>query len=153
MRRIMERAALIIWIPIVILLISSILSAFYGGYLFIRLVYNSISGSVYMNAKILTAELLSIMDVYLLVIIQFIFSLGLYELFIGELETPEWLKITTIDHLKAALASFITLFLTIVFVQFVVKAENPLDILYSGVGIASVIGVLVFYYKAKSSDS
>lgn len=152
MKRIMEMAVLIIWIPILILLTGSILSALYGAYIFFRLIYYSVSGALYMNAKILTAELLSIIDLYLLVIIQFIFSVGLYELFIGELETPEWLNITAIDHLKTALASFIILFLTIVFVQVAVKSDNALEILYSGIGIASIIGVLVFYYKAKSSD-
>lgn len=104
-----------------------------------------------MNIKIVIADILSIIDIYLLVIIQMIFSLGLYELFIGHLKTPEWLHIETIDDLKAGLASFIVLFLTIVFVQLTVKTDNTADILKSGTGIGAVIGVLVFYYSVKFS--
>jgi len=152
MKRIIEKSRYIVILPVIVFLISSILSAFYGSYLFGKLLYTSFTAEIYISTKSITAELLSIIDVFLLVVIQYIFSIGLYELFIGDLETPPWLKINTIDHLKAALASFISLFLSILFVQIAVKSENVMDILYCGIGISSVIGVLVFYYKAKSSS-
>jgi uncharacterized membrane protein YqhA len=152
MKKIIEKSKYVVILPVIIFLISSILSAFYGSYLFVKLLYSCISSNMYISTKSITAEILSIIDIFLLVVIQYIFCIGLYELFIGDLETPQWLKISTIDHLKAALASFISLFLSILFVQLAVKSENVMEILYSGIGIASVIGVLVFYYKVKSSS-
>jgi uncharacterized membrane protein YqhA len=76
---------------------------------------------------------------------------GLYELFIGPLETPGWLTITTIDQLKATLASVIALFLAIFFAHLVVETQNMIDLAYGGIGIAAVICALVFYYKIKTS--
>lgn len=152
MKRIIERSVVIAWIPVIVFLISSFATAVYGTYLFIKLLYYTIACGMYMNIKVVIADLLSVIDMYLLVIIQMIFSMGLYELFIGPLKTPDWLHIETIDDLKAALASFITLFLTIVFVQFTVKADSMTDVLTSGAGIAAVMGVLVYYYRKKASS-
>jgi uncharacterized membrane protein YqhA len=151
MRKIFEKATLIIWLPVTVLLVSSILTAVYGTYQFVLLVIYGFTGETFQNSKIVITKLLSIIDIYLLVIIQLIFSMGLYELFIGPLETPEWLKITTIDQLKAALASVIALFLAIFFAHLVVEVQNIEDLAYGGIGIASVIGALVFYYKVKTS--
>lgn len=153
MKRIIEKSVIIVWIPVIVFLISSYATAFYGTYLFFKLLYSSIACGMYVSIKVIIADLLSVIDIYLLVIIQLMFSLGLYELFIGPLRTPEWLHIETIDDLKAGLASFIALFLTIVFVQFTVKSDNIMDILTAGIGIAAVIGVLVFYYKVKVSKN
>jgi uncharacterized membrane protein YqhA len=151
MRKIFEKASLILWLPVIVLLLSSIITALYGTYLFAALLVRGFTDAMYGNSKIVTTELLSIIDVYLLMIIQFIFSVGLYELFIGPLDTPEWLKITTIDQLKAALASVIALFLAIFFAHLVVNAQQMIDVAYGGIGIAAVIGALVFYYKVKTS--
>lgn len=151
MKKIFEKAILVIWLPVLILLISSILTALYGTYLFGLLLYHAFTEGLYLDPKVVTTEMLSIIDTYLLFIIQFIFSVGLYELFIGPLETPAWLKITTIDQLKAALASVITLFLAIFFVHLAVETRSMTDLAYGGVGVAAMIGALVFYYKIKTS--
>ncbi len=151
MKKLFEKAILIIWLPVIVLLASSILTAIYGTVQFVLLIINSFTDTTLLNLKVVTTELLSIIDIYLLVIIQLIFSLGLYGLFIGPLETPEWLKITTIDQLKASLASVIALFLAIFFAHLVVEVQSMLDLAYGGIGIAAVIGALVFYYKIKTS--
>ncbi|MFN4319293.1 MAG: YqhA family protein, partial [Aquificaceae bacterium] len=74
---------------------------------------------------------------------------GLYELFVGKLNVPDWLKIESIDQLKAKLASVIILILAITFTKNVVKWKDPMETLLFGVAIAVVVGVLIFYYKVK----
>ncbi|MBP7737839.1 MAG: YqhA family protein [Spirochaetes bacterium] len=95
-----------------------------------------------LSGPMITGE--KIIDIYLLMILQFIFSVGLYELFIGPLETPEWLKIATIDQLMAAVASVMALFLAIFFAHLAMNARQMIDVAYGGGRIAAVIDTLVF---------
>lgn len=152
MKQLFEWARLIIWLPIIIFLISSLLFAIYGGYLFFDMIFDFFTSSPFPESKYIATQLFSIVDIYLLVIIQYIFAAGLYELFIGEIELPVWLKMNNIDQLKAKLASVIILFLAVYFSQVVVTSRNALDILYLGIAIAVVTAMLVFYYKVKTSD-
>ncbi|NBN90081.1 MAG: YqhA family protein [Actinobacteria bacterium] len=48
-------------------------------------------------------SLLKTIDTYLLALVQFIIVIGLYELFIGELDVPQWLKIDSLDDLKKSI--------------------------------------------------
>jgi uncharacterized membrane protein YqhA len=89
------------------------------------------------------------MDIHLLSIILYIFSVGLYELFVGKLNVPEWLRITDIDQLKAKLASVVILILAITFTKKLVEWKNPVDTLLFALAIAVIIAVLIFYYKVK----
>jgi uncharacterized membrane protein YqhA len=152
MRSIFKNATTIVWIPVIVLLLGSILAAIFGTYHFGVLVFRLFSEELYRNPKVVTTDLLTIIDMYLLVIFQLIFSVGLYELFIGPLDMPKWLTITTIDQLKSTLASVIILVLAIFFTNMSVETNNKIDILYEGVGIAAIIGALIFYYKVKTSQ-
>ena len=92
----------------------------------------------------------SVIDVFLLSMVLYIFALGLYEFFIGKLNVPPWLSIETVDELKAKLASVVILFVAIAYVKVLVDWKNPVDTLLFGgqhrhfdcVGVDS-------YYKAK----
>lgn len=151
LKKILERSSLVAWIPVSVLWIGSLLMSLYGAYLFFHMGYVFVMDELFRSPKLVVAEFLTIIDVFLLAFIQNIFAIGLYELFIGEMKLPEWLVIRTIDQLKAMLASVVVLFLAIYFAQQAVKLQNPLDLMYLGVGIAPVMGVLVLYYKVKSS--
>jgi uncharacterized membrane protein YqhA len=89
------------------------------------------------------------MDVHLLSIVLYIFSVGLYELFVGKLNVPDWLRITNIDQLKAKLASVIVLILAITFTKKVVEWKDPLDTFLFALAITAIVAVLIFYYKVK----
>lgn len=113
-----------------------------------------------LRAKILTLIVKSV-DGYIITAILIIFSLGLYEFFIGKLEAaretsvaPRLLRIGGLEDLKERIAKLLVLVLIIEFFwrALLVSFEHPLDLLYLAVGIA-LIGATLFLTKHKSHDS
>lgn len=92
-------------------------------------------------------RLVQVMDVFLIGAALLIFAVGMYELFIGPLEVPEGLRVSTLDELKAKLASVIVLVIAVYFLEHSVTAERSLDVLYRGGAAALVAGVLVAFLR------
>lgn len=117
----------------------------------------------YISTEISTAEryalrtatvthIVEIIDGYLLATILLIFSLGLYELFISNIEAAEKsanssgvLLINSLDDLKSRLAKVILMILIVKFFELAIAMtfENALDLLYLAAGIA-LIGLALF---------
>ena len=105
------------------------------------------------EASGVTTHLVSILDMFLLAVVLYIFAIALYELFIEELKLPEWLIIKDLDGLKKKLSGVIALMLAVTFLEHLVKWEDPKGTLMFGAAIGIVIFALVFYMKAKEKDS
>ncbi|MDR2971634.1 MAG: YqhA family protein [Bacteroidales bacterium] len=92
--------------------------------------------------------LVSSVDEYLFATVLFIFSMGLYELFIRKISIENqqkktqrnWLKINSIEDLKNMLGKVIMMVLVVSFFQYSLhlKYDQPLDLLYFGLGILFV---------------
>jgi uncharacterized membrane protein YqhA len=113
-------------------------------------IYKAFTNETARDSTVLVTKFISVMDIHLISVILYIFAVGLYELFVGKLQLPEWLKIGSIDQLKSKLASVIVLILAITFTKNLVEWKNPLDTLLFGLAASAVIAVLIFYYKVKS---
>ena len=115
---------------------------------------------MYVTTHLLDPELeieeiyfIRLIDGFLVATGLLIFGLGLYEIFIQQLDLPEALKFTTIGQLKASLANIIILTLAVTFLAFVQEKEPAADILLKGAGIAVVILVLVFFARNGEKES
>jgi len=95
--------------------------------------------------------LLKTIDIYLLSLIQFIMVIGLYELFIGELDVPEWLKIDSIDDLKKSIVDILVIFVAVKGIEGLLKQKDPLDALTFVGAAASLILVLTLFRLAKEA--
>ncbi|MFM8388887.1 MAG: YqhA family protein [Actinomycetota bacterium] len=95
--------------------------------------------------------LLKTIDIYLLALIQFIMVIGLYELFIGELDVPEWLKIDSIDDLKKSIVDILVIFVAVKGIEGLLKQKDPLDALTFVGAAASLILVLTLFRLAKEA--
>jgi len=102
-------------------------------------------------------HVVEIVDGYLLATVLLIFALGLYELFISNIDQAEGeetsssvLMITSLDDLKSRLAKVILMILIVKFFEYAVdiKFETPLDLLYLAGGIA-LIGVAIYLSHAE----
>ena len=92
--------------------------------------------------------LVSAVDEYLFATVLFIFSMGLYELFIHKKDPllkkndsrPSWMKINSIDDLKSMLGKVIMMILVVSFFKYSLdnKYDKVLDLLYFGLGILFV---------------
>lgn len=101
-------------------------------------------------------------DGYLLGIIMLIFALGLYELFISEIDPAQHssnssniLLINSLDDLKDRLAKVILMILVVIFFERAIhlNPKDMLELLYMGLGILMVSLALYFAHKAYHTDS
>jgi uncharacterized membrane protein YqhA len=147
--KILERGGLVVAIPIVTLFISAILFGLYGAYLAIAIGIKFVVYPEYREVTTLAPQFFSVIDVFLLAMVLYIFALGLYELFVSKLNVPESISIESVDQLKAKLASVVILFVAIAYVKLLVEWTNPVDTLLFGAATGILIAVLIQYYRAK----
>ncbi len=149
LKKLLERGGLVIVIPVITLFISAILFGLYGAYLAVATGLKFFTYPEYREVTTLAPQFFSVIDVFLLSLVLYIFALGLYELFIGKLNVPQWLSIESVDQLKAKLASVVILFVAIAYVKLLVDWQNPVETLLFGASTGILIAVLIQYYKAK----
>lgn len=101
-------------------------------------------------------HIVEVVDGYLLATVMLIFSLGLYELFISDIDeahgskaSSKILVIESLDDLKARLAKVILMILIVTLFEHALKMEMtaPLDLLYLGGSIA-LIGLALYLTHA-----
>ncbi len=96
-------------------------------------------------------ELLQVLDIYLIGTVLVITAIGFYELFISEVQLPEWLVIRTLSDLKTKIVEVIVLVIGIKFVEKLVMTKEPIDVLWYGLGSAAVMAVLIGWNTLKSA--
>lgn len=149
-RKILENGKAIALLPSLSLFLGAVFLGFYGIYILFETIYKAFTNETARDSTVLVTKFISVMDIHLISVILYIFAVGLYELFVGKLQLPEWLKIGSIDQLKSKLASVIVLILAITFTKNLVEWKNPLDTLLFGLAVSAVIAVLILYYKIES---
>jgi len=92
-------------------------------------------------------------DNYLFATILLIISMGLYELFISEIDPssrrektrPNWLRVHDLDDLTSRIGEVVIMILIVTFFKqsFSIKYERPLDLLELGAGVLLISGSLV----------
>jgi uncharacterized membrane protein YqhA len=109
-----------------------------------------------LGLKRLAIEVIQLADYFLIATALYIASVGLYELFIGEVKLPRhlaWLKTNTLDELKDRLTGVVV---TVLAVTFLAVAANWTgdDILSFGLAVAAVIVALgVFGWLARGGEA
>ena len=101
-------------------------------------------------------HIVEVVDGYLLATVMLIFSLGMYELFISDIDeahgskaSSKILVIESLDDLKARLAKVILMILIVTLFENALKMKmsTPLDLLYLGASIA-LIGLALYLTHA-----
>jgi len=104
----------------------------------------------------IVAGIIGAVDLYLIAVVMFIFSFGIYELFISEIEeanthseSNQILAIHSLDQLKDKIAKVIVMVLVVNFFQRVLhtKFTTPLEMLYFALSIAALAVGLYFLGK------
>lgn len=119
----------------------------------------------YEKYEILFEKLVSSVDVFLFALVLIIFGVGVYELFIANVDPedkpadsrPTWLKISSVDDLKSSLGKVILMVLIVSFFKHVLEitAEEwtPLALLYLAIGIMLIAGALYLTHKSNSEEA
>lgn len=100
-------------------------------------------------------EIVGAVDLYLMALVMFIFSFGIYELFISEIEEikeskhSKVLEVHSLDELKDKIAKVIVMVLIVNFFQRVLHANftTPLEMAYLATSILALCVGLYFLHK------
>lgn len=98
------------------------------------------------GGRLFAVGLLSAIDVFLIAIVGYIISAGLFVLFIDRtLPLPAWLVIRNLEDLKNNLVSVIVAVLAVLFAKEAVARAGELDLLGLGIAVALMIAALTLF--------
>ncbi len=110
---------------------------------------------------LIVGEIIGAVDLYLIAIVLLIFSFGLYELFIAEVNgkdknVPSILAIQSLDELKDKLAKVIVMVLVVSYFRrvFYIQYNGPLEMMYFALSITALsVGVYLLHKDKKQKGS
>ena len=145
MKKIIEKSKNLFLIAVASTLIASVIAFLWGLINTLTVVVNLVLS--YGKDPFAAIELIELMDIFLIATVLFIFSLGMYELFIDSVNLPEWLIIRNLHDLKVKLSSVIILVMGITFLKHLVEWEDPQGTFFFGLAIAVVtVSLIAFGY-------
>lgn len=119
----------------------------------------------YEKYEILFEKLVSSVDVFLFALVLIIFGVGVYELFIANVDPedkpaasrPTWLRISSVDDLKSSLGKVILMVLIVSFFKHVLEISvemwTPIGLLYLAIGILLIAAALYLTHKSNVEES
>ncbi|WP_224400952.1 YqhA family protein [Pseudonocardia sp. ICBG1034] len=108
----------------------------------VRLIGLLVAGGWAQDASLI--DLLEIIDLFLVVVVQLIVALGLYELFIADLDLPAWLTVHDLGELKRSVVDLLVVIIGIKYLERAL-ASTAGDTLSYGIATALVIIALVTF--------
>ncbi|MFZ4663765.1 MAG: YqhA family protein [Caldilineaceae bacterium] len=148
MAKYLENCKYIVLIAVVALMIAAAATFVWGGAKTATYLWLLVSNTS--DDSLLTLYLLEVVDTFLIGTVLFIFSIGLYDLFIDKLNLPEWLLIDNLSKLKAKLSDVIILFMAVKFLKRLIDAKDAQDTLFFGLAVAVVAGVLILFNRVST---
>lgn len=148
LRSILVSGRYIVIIAIVGTFVSSVALMIYQGLIMAQaLTRVFLEGAVSASAgKALAVGLIQAIDVFLIAIVAYITSVGLYALFVEDtLPLPRWLQIHDLEELKRHLVSVIVAVLAVLFLAEAVTRAGELDLMSLGITLAIMIAALTFF--------
>ncbi len=143
MKTILEKSRYLALIGIIPLLVASVAAFAWGLMQTIQVVVLVIST---LGAdKNIILGFLYIVDIFLIATTLLIFTVSLYELFIGDINTPEWMTAHSLNDLKIKLSSMVVLVMGIKFLEIFMKGGNAQDMVWMGLAVSLVSGVLIAF--------
>jgi uncharacterized membrane protein YqhA len=99
-----------------------------------------------------TVMLLEVVDSFLVATTLLIFALSLYELFIAELNVPDWMVAHNLHDLKARLSSMIVLVMAVKFVEKMAETKDAQSLLLTGIAVTVVAAALIAFSYMGAKD-
>ncbi len=141
----------IILVPVVSLFIGALTLVTVGGVKTVSTVLTALGPGL--TSKQVMVTFIELADLFLLAVVLYMMSVGLYELFIDpDVALPDWLQFNDIDDLKHRLAAVVVVVLGVIFLGLAVNFSSARDLALQGVGIAAVIFALAYFLKTGSRE-
>jgi uncharacterized protein (TIGR00645 family) len=143
MGKLIESSRYLTIIGVLALLLSSLGAFGWGAVKAIKALVIIIS-SYGQNPDIVIA-LVEVVDSLLVATILLIFAANMYELFIADLNLPDWITAHNLHELKTKLSSVIVLVMAVKFLEHLVEWKDPYNTLLFGLAIAVVSAILIAF--------
>jgi uncharacterized membrane protein YqhA len=137
-------------IGVVALLVSALAAFGWGVVLTLEAVILIISSLG--HAAGITIALVEIVDAFLIATMLLVFSLGIFELTIGDLPLPDWMEIHNLHDLKAKLSGLLVLVMAVKFLEKLAEWQNGLETLFFALAIGVVAAVLIAFSAFGGKD-
>ena len=143
MSKLLEKSRYLAIIGVLGLLVAAIAAFAWGTFQTVQsviLIVQSLGAD-----KGIIVALVQIVDSFLIATTLLIFSVSLYELFIGDLDMPEWMVAHNLHDLKTKLSSLIIMVMAVKFVEKLVDVKDYGNVLNFGVAVTLVSGALIAF--------
>lgn len=155
MKWLIEKARYMIYVGIAGLLVGSAAAFFVGAEKIVKVWQTALQSHENNNPTLYV--LLESLDSFLVAVALIVITVGIYDLFIGKLNVPEWMLVENLDELKTKFGYVLIPIMAVKFVQKLLQWESALDTLYYGVAVAVVaVALTAFNYvreKEKEMES
>lgn len=145
MKAFLEQSKILVLVIVVASLVATIAALIWSLYETVMVVIGLFTN--YKGASATIGAFVQVMDILLLVAVLYIFTVAMYELFIGELQLPQWLVIRSFDELKTILSNLVVLIGAVSFLKYFLERNDPLDTLLYALAITLVSFVLILYRR------
>ena len=143
MKTILEKSRYLALIGIIPLLVASVAAFAWGLMQSIQVIVLVIS--TLGTDKGIILGFLYIVDIFLIATTLLIFTVSLYELFISDIDAPEWMTAHSLNDLKVKLSSMVVLVMGIKFLEIFMKGGNAQDMVWMALAVTLVSGVLIAF--------
>ena len=152
MPRILSGTRYLVIVPIIGLALAAAVFFVVGGFQLIRLIAEQLLGAFgLMAAEVqhgealpVEVEIVEYVHTFLIGTVLYITAVGLYQLFIQEIQFPGWLKIDSTEELETNLIGVTVVVLAVNFMGFVFTRDARIVLEY-GIGIAVPIAALALF--------
>lgn len=143
MKWLIEKSRYIVYIGVLVLFVCSLTAYVLSVFKTVKTIAAIAAGAVEGDPALVV--LFDCLDTVLVATAMLVLSVSLYELFIGDLEVPDWMLVRNLDELKSKLSFVVIPVMSVKFLQKLLLGENALDILYYGAGIALIVAALAYF--------
>jgi uncharacterized membrane protein YqhA len=144
MNWLIEQSRYLVVIGVLALLVQSLIAFLLGIYKTFELINKIVFG--FLTDDLSIVLFLKCLDIFLIATALLVIAVSLYELFVVEkLDVPEWMLVRNLNELKAKFGFVIVPIIAVKFLEKMLEAKDASDVFYVGIGVALVVGALVFF--------
>jgi uncharacterized membrane protein YqhA len=143
MGRLLEKTRYLAFVGVISLLLASVAAFGWGAvktFNTLMLIITSYGKDPY-----IAVSLIELVDGFLIAIALLVFSVSMYELFVGKLDLPEWMLAHNLHELKTKLSNLVIMVMAVKFLEQLVDWKNPNDSLFFAIAISVVAATLIAF--------
>jgi uncharacterized membrane protein YqhA len=143
MKTVLEKSPYLAIVGVISLLIAAIAAFAWGAMQTVNVV-SLVIASLGQDSSIIV-EFVVVIDTFLVAITILIFALSLHELFVSDIDVPDWMIAHDLYELKTKLSSMLILVMSVKFFEKFLEVKDALELLELGLAISVVSAVLIAF--------